>query len=694
MPSRFPGPNLILRLRSKRATVRTIVAASALLSLASLGRPTNGLQAFADDDAQPSGVDVFSFDFDDSRAFPGYNLMSPLNSNRTYLFDLRGRVVRTWESDCSPALCAYLLDNGHVLRGGAIGNESQVFGPGPGVGGRVQEFTWEGELVWDFPFYNARQIQHHDVAPLPNGNVLMIVWDRKTRQEALAAGRRPELTSDSHLLVDSLVEIRPTGKTTGEVVWEWHLWNHLVQDFDGGKPNYGNVAEHPELVDLNYVEDALAPLAVSRDAADKLKSVGYIGAKAARGRPRANPDWTHANSVAYNAALDQVVVSVHNFNEFWIIDHSTTTAEAAGHTGGRGGKGGDLLYRWGNPRAYRAGKKADQKLFGQHNAHWIDKGLPGEGHVLVFNNGGNRPDGSYSSVDELVLPVDSQGRYPRRPGAAYGPGGPVWSYTAPKKTDFYSFFISGAQRLPNGNTLICSGAEGVLFEVTPKKEVVWKFTNPVKGDRGPWGGFGPAPRPGQVLTPIVRALLAISPEQAAQLDAVQQDVDRRLAEVLRADQTQQLDEPQPQGPGRLGPSYQAGQVLAAADERRLNLSDEQQNELAALQKDVDRQLKKILTVEQRQQTQSGFALPDSVPDGAHVAGGPSRPGQPSPPVVQGASNSSDAMPVFRVYRCAANHAGLAGKNLVPGKTIEELEASEPDSPDRPFIPQAAGDASR
>src|SRR5262249_43204261 len=154
------------------------------------------------------------------------------------------------------------------------------------------------------------------------------------------------------------------------------------------------------------------------------------------------------------------------------------TAEAASHRGGRGGKGGDLLYRWGNPRAYRAGTKTDQKLFSQHNAQWIPKGLSGAGNILLFNNGVGRPDGSYSSVDELVVPVDAQGRYPFKPGSACGPDRPIWSYTAPKKGDFFSSFISGAQRLANGNTLICSGANGTIFEVTPGKEVVWKYVNP------------------------------------------------------------------------------------------------------------------------------------------------------------------------------------------------------------------------
>jgi Arylsulfotransferase (ASST) len=579
----------------------------------------------------------------DPRAFQGYNLMGPLASSRTYLFDMHGRVVRTWDSDCSPALCPHLLDNGHVLRGGSIGAEAQVFGPGPGVGGRVQEFTWEGELVWDFRFFNARQLPHHDLTPLPNGNVMMIVWDRKTTKEALAAGRRAELTGDSHLLADSLVEIKPTGKTTGEVVWEWHLWDHLVQDFDKTKVNYGNVAEHPELVNINYGEDALAPIAATKDGSEKLKSVGYIGANTPAGRPgRANADWTHFNAVAYNPELDQLMVSTPHFSEFWIIDHSTTTAEAARHEGGRSGKGGDLLYRWGNPRAYRAGKKDDQKLFAQHNAHWIPKSLPGEGHVLVFNNGSQRPDGSYSSVDEIILPVDPQGRYTYKPGSAYGPEQPVWSYVASKKTDFYSFFISGAQRLPNGNTFICSGADGTIFEVTPEKEIVWKYVNPVKagGMPGP-GGFGPPPQPGQVMTPIVRDLLAVSSEQRNQLDEIQKDVEAHLDKLLTAEQKRQLKAPpETPSPGGFGSFFRTGQLLTSSEQNRLKLSEEQKNELAALQKDVDGKLEKVLNEDQRKQSKGGFAF-GGPPPGAGGPGAPSRPGQLLPSFLRDALNLSD-----------------------------------------------------
>ena len=184
------------------------------------------------------------------------------------------------------------------------------------------------------------------------------------------------------------------------------------------------------------------------DALDKLKGIGYMGAGGGRRFAGMIPDWTHVNAVSYNAKFDQIMLSPREFNEIWIIDHSTTKAEAAGHSGGRSGKGGDLLYRWGNPRAYRADTAADQRLFSQHDAHWIPEGLPGEGHLLVFNNGGGRPDGNYSSVDEVVLPVGPDGRYEHQPGTAFGPDKAVWSYTAANKSDFFAPLMSGRSDCP------------------------------------------------------------------------------------------------------------------------------------------------------------------------------------------------------------------------------------------------------
>jgi Spy/CpxP family protein refolding chaperone len=559
----------------------------------------------------------------DPRALQGYTLLASLQSTKTYLIDMQGKVVRTWDSKHTPGASAYLLENGHLFRTASLGGETMAFGGGPGAGGKIEEFTWDGQLAWDFKFYNPKQLPHHDAIKMPNGNVLMIVWDKKTTQEALAAGRRPELVGDTHMCPDSLVEIKPTGKTTGEVVWEWHLWDHLVQDFDPTKANYGNVAAHPELVNVNYGEDEIAAVLAKKGGADKLKSIGYVGANTAAGRPqRANPDWTHFNCVTYNADLDQVMVSVHAFSEFWIIDHGTTTAEAASHKGGRQGKGGDLLYRWGNPRAYHAGKKEDQRLFAQHNAHWIPPGLPGEGHVLVFNNGRGRPGGDTSSVDELILPVDPSGHYTSKPGAAYGPDGPAWSYAAPKKSDFYSSFISGAQRLPNGNTLICSGANGIIFEVTPEKEIVWKYINPVKVNGPGPGGFGP-PQPGQIMPGFVQDMLKLTADQKKQMDALQKHVDGQLDKLLTSEQ-KKLRKEGPRvmffPPGAALPK--AGEILAAADQDRLKLTAPQKQQLADLQKDVDKQLATILKEDQRKQ------LKDMEKNFAFGPGGPGGPGGP------------------------------------------------------------------
>jgi Spy/CpxP family protein refolding chaperone len=661
------------------------------------------------------------------RAFQGYTLLAPLESSKTYLLDMHGRVVQTWASDCAPALCPLLLENGHLLRPGSIGSESRVFGPGPGVGGRIQEFTWEGELVWDCKFYNARQLPHHDMTRLPNGNVLLVVSDRKTAEEAIAAGRRPEMTGESHLLPDSLVEIKPTGKTTGTVVWEWHLWDHLVQDFDKAKANFGNVAQHPELVNINYGEDELNPPTAAKDGQGKSKPPGGAAAQAPAGRPlRVNPDWTHFNGVAYNPELDQVAVSVHAFSEFWILDHSTTTAEAAGHVGGRSGKGGDLLFRWGNPRAYRAGTKANQKLFMQHNAHWIPSGRPGAGHVLVFNNGNGRTGDNYSSVDELVLPVQSSGRYDCKPGTAYGPEQPVWSYSAPKKDDFYSSYISGTQRLPNGNTLICSGANGTIFEVTPKKEIVWKYVNPLKRDPT----VGPFPKRGLIMSPIAAELLSVSTAQRKQLDEIQKDVDAHLDKLFTGEQKKQFTASQPDASaGGPAPPARPGQIIAGSELDRLKLTEDQRRDLSALQKVIDERFNNVLNEVQKKQLKIVFAPGGPPPGGPNPGGAGSSP-QPgkilsaahqdtlklsaeqkkrleeiqkevdtrlatllteeqkrqlqamqrdalaggAPP---GRGGPPGGAPVFRAYRYATSYPAFAGRKLTPGKTLEELQPKEP-----------------
>jgi hypothetical protein len=118
-------------------------------------------------------------------------------------------------------------------------------------------------------------------------------------------------------------------------------------------------------------------------------------------------------------------------------------------------------------------------LFNQHDAQWIESNLTGEGNILVFNNGRGRPVGDYSSVDEIVPPVDSYGNYHKEPGSAYGPEEPIWSFYASNPSDFFAINLAGAQRLPNGNTLICNGPHGLFFEVNSEKETVWSYLNQI-----------------------------------------------------------------------------------------------------------------------------------------------------------------------------------------------------------------------
>jgi len=420
----------------------------------------------------------------DPAAFDGYTLFAPLFSKTTYLIDMQGRVVHTWECEFPPGLSAYLLENGHLLRTAAVGPRNRTFF-GRGAGGRVQEVTWDGEIVWDFEYSSATYLLHHDVERLPNGNVLMIAWERRTEEEALSAGRDPDLIGSSGLWSDHIIEVKPTGETTGEIVWQWHVWDHMIQDYDPDASHHGVVSEHPELININpvYWTERL-----SRQERERLEALGYLGSG-----PRTGPsdhDWVHTNSIAYNAELDQIVLSVLAFNEIWIIDHSTTTEEAAGHTGGRCGKGGDLVYRFGNPQVWGGGAAADQRLFAQHDAHWIPRGCEGAGEILLFNNGRGRPGGDHSSVDQFALPKNDRADDERPCASGFAPAGLVWSYAAQPKNVFYSTHISGAQRLPNGNTLICSGEKGIIFEVTRGGEVVWKYVNPIFGNwrRGHGGG--------------------------------------------------------------------------------------------------------------------------------------------------------------------------------------------------------------
>jgi hypothetical protein len=374
--------------------------------------------------------------------FEGETLISPINIHNSQLLDMDGMILKTWHGGSRPASMAYMFPDGSILR--PCIDPAGQFQAG-GAGGWIQWIDIDDAVIWDFYFSNHDHQQHHDVEPLPNGNVLLIAWERKSREEAIAQGRQ---SINGEMWPTLIVEVEPVGSTGGNIVWEWHLWDHLIQDVDPEKPNYGVVAEHPELMDINF---------------------GNI--------PPAGGDWIHANAIDYHEQFDQIVFTSRKTNEIYVIDHSTTTEEAAGHTGGNSGMGGDILYRWGNPQAYDRGTGEDQYFYVAHGGNWIDPGLPGEGDILVFNNG-DRPGGAndYSDVAEIAPPVDENGHYHIAPDSAFGPSAPIWVHGGPGTFDGGATQC-GAYRLPNGNTLITL-SRGYIFEVTESGTTVWDYDHP------------------------------------------------------------------------------------------------------------------------------------------------------------------------------------------------------------------------
>jgi len=379
-----------------------------------------------------------------TESLDGYTLFGPQHSTETYLINNCGEKVHKWSSQYLPGLSSYLMDNGTLLRTGRI----QGMGGGSGI---VEMLDWNSNVIWSHSVSNSHGRQHHDIELLPNGNILLIVWDNRTQAEVIQAGSS---TNNSSINSEQIIEIQPDLINGGAtVVWEWKAWEHLIQDTDITKDDFGVVSNTPERIDINFLNHN-------------------------------SSDWLHINGIDYNENFDQIILSIHNFSEFWIIDHSTSTTQASSSSGGTYGKGGDLLYRWGNPIAYQQGTITDQKLFLQHHTHWIQEGFDEEGKIILFNNQAGTPfNQNYSTINSVDLPVDSNGFYTYS-GGAYGPSNFDWTYQAPNPTDFFSNIISGVQRLENGNTLICEGVTGRFFEIDPNDTIVWEYVNPVN-DNGP-----------------------------------------------------------------------------------------------------------------------------------------------------------------------------------------------------------------
>ena len=409
----------------------------------------------------------------DDRAFEGYTLVHDgafggQNANRIYLTDMNGEMVHRWEPERyqPEGSVAYLLENGLLLRTVSSHHWLRSGNYPVGAAGTVQLLDWNSNVVWEYEMdVPGKHVFHHDVDYMPNGNILAIAYTGFSPEEARSMGWDGVFPANADTIwFDKVVELQPNledGST--EIVWQWNSWDHFVQDKFPGRANYGDVESEVGKIDVNYLRKGY---------------VLFIGGQ-----------MHHVNSVDYNPELDQIVLSSAAYGELWFIDHSTTMAEAAGDSGGRYGRGGDLIYRWGNPFTTKSGTLDDATLFWQHDARWITEGLPGEGNLLVYNNGTQRSlDGtfdselgmdfanSYTDLLEVRLPVRADGSFEtgREPEL-------VWSWNLDADEDYFSPFMSGWDRMPNGNTIFVNGHNKQVIEVTPAGERVLDYLVPENG---------------------------------------------------------------------------------------------------------------------------------------------------------------------------------------------------------------------
>ena len=369
-----------------------------------------------------------------------YLLYAPSESTQTYLVDSSNSVAHEWPSEYYAGQSAFLLDDGSILRPGSINavepdnrfvaayreGHNTIFQ----IGGIIERISKDGEVLWSYEYYGDDFAPHHVVTVMPDGNLLLPVWRYVSEEDSIALGRDPKRVTSGGLWIDSLVELRPTG-SGAEVVWEWRAADHLIQDFDSTKADYGNLAEHPERIDINYGKGLNVP-----------------------------EDIMHLNSAFYIEELDQIVVTSYHYSELWVIDHSTTIEEAAGSTGGRHGRGGDLLYRWGNPWVYGRDDAEVFQLSAVHDPKW----LPDERRFIMYDNN-NRDrdrdvDGGNSMVVEIEPPIGPDGNYLLGDDGVYGPAEPVLA----ADLGVQASSVGTAQRLHDGRTFSCD---------CPNSEAIW-----------------------------------------------------------------------------------------------------------------------------------------------------------------------------------------------------------------------------
>jgi hypothetical protein len=389
-------------------------------------------------------------------------LYAPSDFTTTYLVDASNQPIHQWESEYKAGQSAFLLDDGSLLRAGSINalapDNRFVAGYRDGhneifqIGGMIQRLAKDSTVQWSTEYYSDDYAPHHVVTVMPNGNLLMPVWRYHSEEESRELGRDPKHLSSGGLWIESLVEMKPTADGA-EIVWEWRVADHLIQDFDETKANYGKLSEHPGRIDINWGRGFNVP-----------------------------EDFMHINSAFYIEELDQIVMTSYHYSELWVIDHSTTTEEAAGSTGGRYGRGGELLYRWGNPWVYGHEDTDQFQLSAVHDPKWV----PETRTFIMFDNNvaDNRRDldGGNSRLVEIAPPIQPDGSY-AMDGDAYGPSQPVMA----ADLGVAASSVGTAQRVADANTLSCDCTASEVIWIDASGQVVstsqlWENTTEAEDD--------------------------------------------------------------------------------------------------------------------------------------------------------------------------------------------------------------------
>ncbi|SVC43651.1 uncharacterized protein METZ01_LOCUS296505, partial [marine metagenome] len=354
----------------------------------------------------------------------GLVLISDFTTDSVVLIDIDNNIVHSWEIGSDYDFFRSYLTSDSILVAFSKSDNIPV----------IQKFDWDGSIIWTFIFEEGECKMHHEQVILPNGNIIAIC------RETIIADENIYFNGD--IVIDKIIEIEPIANDQANIIWEWHFYDHLIQDYDSDILNYGIISENPQLFNIN--------------AYDQFS------------------DYSHLNCVDFNPELNQIIFSSRSLNEVFIIDHSTTTEEASGHIGGIYGKGGDFLYRWGNPINYNRGDILDQKLHAPHAVNWINSNYPGGGNILLFDN---EYDASISAIIEFQPPVLNNGTYILDEFEQFGPDSYTWINHS---SDYFSLSHSGAFRLPNGNTFITTfGAppfyDNNIFEIDNNGSVQWEY---------------------------------------------------------------------------------------------------------------------------------------------------------------------------------------------------------------------------